>query len=383
MDGSIGMPSVFDAGEMWGMAVWENKGGESSTHTGLRQGGAGYGFPIAKALRGLGFDAKDILVPVVLCNGIQIQFACVYMLQESFPVYSLVSAPFSLSLRYYSELKKAAAFVLKVKKIAHANNDRVKALTSNVKGRIDLSKLEMLLDLGLYHLKEIGVNFPMRGFDVNYGCSQMLDRLGFMSSRLDDQDMKLIVFPLAIRAGDNGKLPHLVFDKIDREGYEGGPFTVGLPNPNTDLWGKCLFAVERAFHIIHNKGGVVHVDPFPSNTMWRQVNDGADVEVKIIDWDGVHVDGEHWASDIMRRVKKLASNRRTLGWVFTEKASILHDLQYLRVLRGLDVSNIEHTLICQDLASGDVGKINDAFRSAAAIIDIGKIGNNHLLGYKP
>ena len=58
----------------------------------------------------------------------------------------------------------------------------------------------------------------------------------------------------------------------------------------------------------------------------------------------------------------------------------LHDLQYLRVLRALDPRN--DTDLCLELASGDPGRINAAFRKAADEKSIKDINESDLVGYK-
>ena len=61
-----------------------------------------------------------------------------------------------------------------------------------------------------------------------------------------------------------------------------------------------------------------------------------------------------------------------MGWqYFGDKVNPQHDLQYLKVLRALNRD--DHEGICRDLASGDVNKINGAFRQAAQNVSIKEV----------
>ena len=69
-----------------------------------------------------------------------------------------------------------------------------------------------------------------------------------------------------------------------------------------------------------------------------------------------------------------------MGWqYFGDEVNPNHDVQYLKVLRAL--KRTDHENICRDLASGDVHRINEAFRSAANFVSIADIGDSDLEGY--
>jgi hypothetical protein len=66
-------------------------------------------------------------------------------------------------------------------------------------------------------------------------------------------------------------------------------FRCGLPDSAGKLIGPWLAAVQCALHTIL-QAGVVHVDLYISNIMWRYRN--SKYEIKIIDWDSAHQLGE-------------------------------------------------------------------------------------------
>lgn len=64
--------------------------------------------------------------------------------------------------------------------------------------------------------------------------------------------------------------------------------TVGVPNRNSnpELYAAFLAELEFAVTAVHD-AGVIHVDLYASNIMWKVEHDGS-ICVKIIDWDTAH-----------------------------------------------------------------------------------------------
>ena len=244
---------------------------------------------------------------------------------------------------------------------------------------------------------------------------------------MSSAEMKSVVFPRGLRAADNETLQKnaMIFDNLCWKNIRGGPFKCGLPDRfaehGEDHWQSCLEALEGAFWTVHNKGKVVHVDPYPSNFMYRFIKNGSEegkgaaetgkienqekvdqneslsssartsietdrkqdkVDVRIIDWDAAHsvMFGGNWSTNVETILKEISKEREGMGWqYFGDEVNPEHDLQYLKVLRALNRD--EHEGICRDLASGDVGTINEAFLQAAQNISIKEIQTSDLAGY--
>ena len=126
-----------------------------------------------------------------------------------------------------------------------------------------------------------------------------------------------------------------------------------------------------------HEAGVVHVDLYPSNIMWRRCSHESDnIEIKLIDFDVAHIKGQGWEESVRSILDKIAQDRSAVGWSMFEQVDEQWDLQYLKVLRHLVATCIEDDTgetmngIYNDLSSGDVDKINASFRTAANTINI-------------
>ena len=366
MDGGFTMFSLLESSDEWALGVWENKGSEASTFSGLRQAGVAYGFGIATFLLGLGIPYQDIVVPIVVYTGIAIQFGAVFVLDPSFPVFTVISDVLDLSRGEGAQ--KAARHVAMCRR--HVKETERRVQENWVKSPVPddgLSAIHICLDKRKYFLKEVSQiaaagdskNWQAFGETVEVGSYHMMRVLNHLSKNLETSFVNRVCFPRGYREGDRTAPLSMIFDNMSSEELEGGPFCVGLPDRNeeggVDLWNKWLMSVEETLAAIH-KVGVVHVDPYPSNVLWR-LRDG-NCDIMIIDWDAM---------------LKIVHQRQSLGWKMTEEVDTAWDVQYLKVMRSLhgqDPNTELHQSICRDLASNDVSKINAAFRTAAETYDI-------------
>jgi hypothetical protein len=87
-----------------------------------------------------------------------------------------------------------------------------------------------------------------------------------------------------------------------------------------------------------------------------------------------------WSDGVKGNIREICEGRKAMGWKYFDNVNPDHDVQYLKVLRALKRTG--HGDICRDLASGDVHKINGAFRVAANSVSIAGIGESDLEGYR-
>jgi serine/threonine protein kinase len=105
----------------------------------------------------------------------------------------------------------------------------------------------------------------------------------------------LVVFPICVRGyNDDPSYSCIVFPRLGEE------YQIGLPETRGDrveFFAKLRSAV-RAFH----EAGVVHLDFYLSNIMWRKGPDG--IRIKVIDWDPAHFLEEKLFASARERLDK-------------------------------------------------------------------------------
>ena len=74
---------------------------------------------------------------------------------------------------------------------------------------------------------------------------------------------------------------------------------MGVPSDET-LFKLFLVKLEEAIKNVHD-AGVIHVDLYPSNILWRV--DGTDVIIRIVDWDAATLDGDSFTSAMQTRLQ--------------------------------------------------------------------------------
>jgi serine/threonine protein kinase len=156
-------------------------------------------------------------------------------------------------------------------------------------------------------------------------------------------------YPLSIRTPDEASQQCYQLIYRDLTKFD---FRIGAPNRMTPESSYDLYvaALTNAINCIH-RAGVIHVDLYLSNVMWRMLN--GEVEIKIIDWDASHCLNEGafvgYVEDALNAY--LGSRNVSFG--------PQHDLLYIAVLSLEKEKYKEHW---ERLASTDKEVIDDAFR---------------------
>mmetsp|Transcript_9548 Transcript_9548/g.29081 ORF Transcript_9548/g.29081 Transcript_9548/m.29081 type:complete len:529 (-) Transcript_9548:151-1737(-) len=220
-----------------------------------------------------GMAAEDVVVPIMTTNGQLVKFGITRLLKPSFPYLAAISKTLDLSDK--GDLQKAAEL------LAHVMAWCQRA--EEVSGPKCTSPAMELSEKYWYHLKPLTSVFHVFEDDPSESVRHMLRVLAKALS--SDDARKFVVPPITLRthddtrAGNQGQGDSLVFENLDRDGFE-----LGVPtNENQRI---LYFAALRvAMKAIHD-AGVVHLDLYPSNIMWRE-HEG-NIIIKIIDWDTAH-----------------------------------------------------------------------------------------------
>jgi hypothetical protein len=248
----------------------EAKNSASSPVPALRQAFA-ESTNVALRQRQLGVACADVCVPLFATTGQLVQFGVTRMLEPAFPYLVVVSKV--LDLQDAADLQEAARLLAAMKTLCDTTLRRDPAW------RYDSDQLA--ISTTAYYRKPLSVVFPVYK-DLDRSLTHMMR----VVSKLRDNPgaAQYVVGPITMykAAAGNAEFPeeYLVFEHL-------GPlsFTIGLPT-SPCLVDAYLAEVRTAMTAIH-AADVVHLDFYPSNFMWRKV-DQTTVEVKIIDWDSAH-----------------------------------------------------------------------------------------------
>jgi hypothetical protein len=279
--------------------IVEVKGGSYAPSQSLRQGIA-TASNIAVDLCNRGVPWNQTIVPVISSNGYMFQFAVVLLLKPCFP-YS-VCLTSALNASDDSNLTKIGSFLMCMDEMTKTSLI-IQQEHSLYKGKQEEKKGLSTAD---YWLKDMTRFFSCRE-NFNEGLFHCLTRL--KKANQNEGCRNYVVFPYCIVATDKEDNPgsiSMVFPRM--VGYR-----IGIPeDPGT----RALFLakVKMSMCAIH-QAGIVHMDFYPSNIMWREVGDG--VVVKIIDWDAVHDVNEELVGVVVNKFNRVGQEfRRSLFSMF-------------------------------------------------------------------
>jgi hypothetical protein len=341
--------------------IIENKGGEGSISAAVVQA-AVTGSNVAMQLLALGLPSDQCVVPVIGNTGIMMAFGAVVVLRGSFA--SFVPLSKRLDLGDPIERTLASAYLEKAVAQCHLMGNTLRELQPNlgmapyvVKNNVD----EMSLDVCGYHVKRLSEEVFARGlglfassaatdhYDVGPGFEHMIEVLNLIFA--SETAREFAEYPLSIRTPDeqSDQCYELIYRDLVAEGFQ-----IGAPDRITDgdMFAKFVTAFKSAVASVH-EAGVIHVDLYLSNVMWRVVGDA--VEIKLIDWDAAHCLDE---GDFVPKVKSELDEYLGAGHVHF---GVRHDLLYVSVL-DLTLTKY-HENQWQALASRDKKKIDMAFRA--------------------
>lgn len=284
-----GMWTVEINGKTHIVGILEWKGTYDSLNGPLRQA-IGEAVNVAFALFAGGVETKDVLVPIVVCNGRLMQFGFVKLLEPCYP--SFVATSYVLDLQSEVGRQEAAQRLFTCDYVCQSYR------RYTVQERKDdvIQNLTDTLNASLYFKKPFS-EFSTLDMELEVRLSKMVDILALVHNS-NSEAKNHIVFPLGVaNSQDDG---FLLFDNLHPT------FRIGLP---TDKATRLAIAAElrRVIKLVH-EAGAVHMDLYLSNVMWKKHHDR--MEIKIIDWDVVHEIGDPLSDVTMLRLKRSGRRER-------------------------------------------------------------------------
>lgn len=230
----------------------------------------------------MGVGWFDIFVPLIGGNGYLMQFAVVTVLPPAFPYTIMISKV--LDLTDGTDRLKAAGYILMVSNFV--------SMALEKKEEFKIADLNQIAGVSteLYHMK-LDTEFFKSKNDYN---DSLLHLFAVMSALFVDDNLRAhILFPICVRQFANES--QLVFCNL-------GDYSIGVPD-DADLRKSYIDAVESVLQRIHAKG-VVHLDFYPSNVIWKAIED-TKVDIVIIDWDSAHFVVEQLGDCVTSRMPRI------------------------------------------------------------------------------
>jgi hypothetical protein len=392
------------------MGIVENKGAEGSISDAVLQG-AVMGTNVAMRCLALGLPLERCVIPVVGCTGILMAFGAVIVLDGSFPSY----VPLSKRLDLGDPVERNVASSFLAAANHHCKTLAIELTTINHPTPLSSVKVEpitqMALNMQTHFVKRITGDVFAGGLgmfvaegseriDIGPGLEHMVEALNRVYA--SPSSRPFAEYPLAVRTPDNAseQCYELVYRDLTKLQYQ-----IGAPNRNTQPKVFQAFRVALAAAVLAiNDAGVIHVDLYLSNVMWRQtpfattaptsttstatatattstiVRTSADaavntnpttatataattpapantgilsIDIKIIDWDAAHCIDEGRFAPVVK--KKLDTYLYPIQVVFGRE----HDELYVSVLSA--PLNDEDAQQWTDLASNEKRRVDGAF----------------------
>jgi hypothetical protein len=359
-DGIASSSSYEDCHHTFGneayLSVIEHKGSEASAFPAISQAAVtATNFAIGLLKRGV--PRQSCIIPVIGHSGIAMVIGATIILEATFPTFIPLSKHLDLSDPY--ESKVAFAYIKKA-------SDHCLALSQLLLGISapdvrQVPQVHMALDLSnnrSLFIKTIDRETYQRGIglfsdhnqdptDVEPGIQNMM--MVFNKLYNSATARPYVAFPLSIRTPDSAskKLYQIIYQNLSTLG-----FVIGAPNRMTDEdnYNKYCISLRRAVDAVH-AAGVLHVDLYLSNVMWKKTGD--EVEIKIIDWDASQLLSQE---DFHPNIKSKLEDHLHFQVTFGPE----HDKLYLSIL---DLEKDVYSEYWDQLSSGNKGTIDNAFFS--------------------
>ena len=242
---------------------------------------------------GLSFD--ECAVPVLMTNGNLYQFGWVHLLSPCFPSFNVTSHILSAGPHddeIADQLAKMRNFCVsqatklndtnRLTKAAHL--EAVKSLQMGISTEMYFfkKKIDIFLRYGFEKgLLDKSLFYQMKVYQSLSNVKEAIKPLGFV--RICQYDKNLQV-------KKETEMEYLIFPMLI--GYQ-----MGVPSDESDYI-LFLDELKRVINLVH-KAGVVHVDLYPSNIMWKK-EDG-NIIIRIVDWDAATILFEKFPELIVSR----------------------------------------------------------------------------------
>jgi len=261
----------------------------------------------------LGLKSDECAIPLVLTNGNLYQFAWVTVLEPSFPVLHVTTGVLDASVH---ETRQQIAYQLV----------RVKMFCSGVARKIDGSSVfhvltKIQLNLDRFHLKLFKNTF-LRWSEKP---QESLSYLWSIYERLVDVEEAVLPHAFANIKLEGTKKCNIIFPRL------GPDFAMGVPSDEL-LYTLFLAKLEASIKKVNDKG-IIHVDLYPSNILWRSFGD--DIIIRIVDWDAATLNDDAFTSDMQVRLANDINSQ--YYWKSNGLAEPKCDYWFLFILTNLSV----------------------------------------------
>ena len=310
----------------------------------IEQAGQGFasGANIALRQMALGLNYSKIAVPLVLTNG-QLYIFAVVSLLDFIPVFHILSDVLDASSA--SQLPRIIR-LLSVMKTFILRQGRM--LQDILSLHCEPQNFPALLpfDGGKYFLKlKTQVFNRFAPLHPEFGALPLLWDIFEALSDVDGVE-KALGYGEFMFANQKSTTVAIIFNNLYPDGY-----MMGVP-VNDVQYKAFLETLESLVHQIHSHG-VIHVDLYPSNILWVEVE--GKIKVRIVDWDGATFVNERFPESMLNRFR-LCPDRYFLGGSTT--ATPKNDAWHLFILSDLCESQRERL---QGSTASDASKVNSAY----------------------
>lgn len=301
-------------GSRFGLAVIEYK---DTAQAPLEQMGKAYaaGCNIILSHIRLGIEWSECAIPLALTNGNLYQFAWVTLLEPSFPVLHVTTGVLDASVLSAREL--IGKHLVHIKEFCTSREKRIRRCSTLSK--VD-PKAPFELDKDKYHRKSVNNMFwrwPKNHEESLWYIWQIYEHLSGVAEA---------VLPLAcanLKPVDSKIDKVIIYPKLEKQ------FAMGVPS-DKDLYQKYLKQLGEAIAKIH-QAGVIHVDMYPSNILWRFWDN--QMVLRIIDWDASTLMGDSFTETMELRLTK--DENEAYYWKSKGEAEPKCDYWFLFILSHL------------------------------------------------
>lgn len=261
---------------------------------------------------------NEIMVPSVVSNGHLYQFGAVMLLEPSFPYFVTTSKV--LDATDAGELRIIATYFVNMISYLSSTCEKLQVPRAVVANPMEL-------DTTKYYLKSLSSFFPARG-ELHASVHHFLRVLQKLYDA-GEATRQHFVFPLCIRT--RSKEPtatptSFVFPNLH-------DYHIGFP---TEKSHRDSYVVELTNIVTMMHGaGVVHLDLYPSNIMWKP--DDAKVKMMIIDLDSAHFVDERVHENVTNRLERYKNDRN-----ITANTLVDLDLTYIKFITKAIRDNVEN-----------------------------------------
>jgi hypothetical protein len=356
-DGIASSSSYEDCHHTFGnnayLSVIEHKGSEASAFPAISQAAViATNFAIGLLKRGV--PRQSCIIPVIGHSGIAMVIGATIILEPTFPTFIPLSKHLDLSDPY--ESKVAFAYIKKASDHCLALYQLLLGISAPDVRQVPQMALDLSNNRSLF-IKTIDLETYQRGIGLFSDHNQdpmhvepgIQNMMMVFNKLYNSAARPYVAFPLSIRTPDSAskKLYQIIYQNLSTLG-----FVIGAPNRMTDEdnYNKYCISLRRAVDAVH-AAGVLHVDLYLSNVMWKKTRD--EVEIKIIDWDASQLLSQE---DFHPNIKSKLEEHLHLQVTFGPE----HDKLYLSIL---DLEKDDYSEYWNLLSSGDKGTIDTAFFS--------------------